>query len=98
MATNRTIRRLQVVGPEEIAKIYQIEARELGARLRMARTLRGWTLSEAAERCDLDLKHLQKIEAGRINVTLRSLVRIASGFSVTVATLFSSGFAARPPP
>jgi transcriptional regulator with XRE-family HTH domain len=52
------------------------------------REKRGWTLERAAEAMDLDLKHLQKIEAGKLNVTLVTLVRIAEGLSVPLATLF----------
>jgi transcriptional regulator with XRE-family HTH domain len=37
---------------------------------------------------DLDLKHLQKIEAGQLNVTLVTLVRIAAGLEVPMNELF----------
>jgi len=37
---------------------------------------------------DLDLKHLQKIEAGTLNVTLVTLVRIAVGFGERIGALF----------
>jgi len=33
--------------------------------IRALRTDNAWTLEEMAERCDLDLKHLQKIESGQ---------------------------------
>jgi hypothetical protein len=36
----------------------------------------------------MDLKHLQKVEAGSIDVTLVTLVRIASGFRETIQALF----------
>ncbi len=67
---------------------YLAETRALGARVRELREKRGWTLERAAEAMDLDLKHLQKVEAGKLNVTLVTLVRIAEGFSVPLATLF----------
>jgi transcriptional regulator with XRE-family HTH domain len=65
------------------------EARALGVRVRQLRHAQDMTLEQAAERMDLDLKHLQKIEAGLLNVTLVTLVRIAVGLRVPVATLFS---------
>jgi transcriptional regulator with XRE-family HTH domain len=37
---------------------------------------------------DLDLKHLQKVEAGQLNVTLVTLVRIADGLEVPMSDLF----------
>jgi transcriptional regulator with XRE-family HTH domain len=44
----------------------------------------------AAEEMNLDLKHLQKIEAGLINVTMVTLVRIAQGFEESMASLFAT--------
>jgi len=37
----------------------------------------------------MDLKHLQKIESGQINLTLVTLVRIAEGLGEPVRVLFS---------
>lgn len=64
------------------------EVRRLGLRIRALRQEREWTLERAAEAMNLDLKHLQKIEAGQINITLVSLVRIAEGLEVPVNELF----------
>lgn len=72
---------------------YRTEAAKLGLRLRTLREAAGWTLEKAAERCDLDLKHLQKIESGQLNVTLVTLVRLAVGLRVPIATLFGTGTA-----
>jgi transcriptional regulator with XRE-family HTH domain len=67
---------------------YRREAKTLGARLRSLRQSNGWTLEQTAERCDLDQKHLQKIESGQLNVTLVTLVRLSVGFQQPIATLF----------
>jgi transcriptional regulator with XRE-family HTH domain len=67
---------------------YIREAKALGLRLRRLREAEGWTLEHTAERCDLDLKHLQKIESGQLNVTLVTLVRLSGGFRQPIATLF----------
>jgi transcriptional regulator with XRE-family HTH domain len=64
------------------------EVRALGRRIRALRLARKWTLEQAAEASDVDLKHWQKIEAGRVNVTLVTLVRIADGLGEPVASLF----------
>jgi transcriptional regulator with XRE-family HTH domain len=53
----------------------------------------GLTLEQTAERGDLDLKHLQKYEAGHINVTL---VRVAKGLKVDLADLFTAPSSASP--
>ena len=68
---------------------YLREAKALGLRLRRLREEHGWTLEQAAEACDLDLKHLQKIESGQLNVTLVTLVRLAVGFREPMLTLFT---------
>ena len=69
---------------------FKKEARVLGARVRALREERDWTLERAAERMDIDWKHLQKIESGALNVTLSTLVRIASGFRCPVSALFTT--------
>lgn len=61
------------------SKRYKTALKQLGLRVRQLRLARHWTLDKAAERMDLDLKHLQKIEAGTVNVTLVTLLRIAEG-------------------
>jgi transcriptional regulator with XRE-family HTH domain len=69
---------------------YLKEARALGARVRQLREAAGLTLEAAAERADLDWKHLQKVEAGTgaVNLTLVTLVRIAAGLRVELSDLF----------
>ncbi len=61
----------------------------LGKKVRQLRQEREWTLEETADRANLDWKHLQKVEAGLLNVTLVTLDRLAFAFKVTVAELFS---------
>jgi len=67
---------------------FAAEASALGKRVRKLRESRDWTLERAAEAMNLDLKHLQKIEAGKLNVTLVTLVRIAEGLGEPIASLF----------
>lgn len=80
-----------MVRPSQVAREsrrFASEVRRLGLRIRALRQEREWTLERAAEAMNLDLKHLQKIEAGQINITLVSLVRIAEGLEVPVNELF----------
>lgn len=53
--------------------------KSLGLAARALRQSKGLTLEQAAARMDLDFKHLQKIEAGRLNLTFATLVKIAEG-------------------
>jgi DNA-binding XRE family transcriptional regulator len=70
------------------SKRFHAEARALGLRIRRLRGDAGLTIEGAAEQIDLDPTHLAKIEGGSINVTLATIVRIATGLGVPIATLF----------
>ena len=49
----------------------------VGRRIAEQRRERGWTQETLAERLDVSLKYVQRIEAGRENLTLRSLIQLA---------------------
>ncbi len=70
-------------------KAFAREARAVGLRVRTIRQERGWTLEQASERMQLELRHLQKIEAGEINVTLATFMRIAEGLREPLPLLFN---------
>lgn len=67
---------------------YKREQRVFGAKVRAMRHAAEWTLEEAADRCDLDWKHLQKVEAGSLNFTFVTLVRLAVGFEKPLHAFF----------
>ena len=69
---------------------YISAAKLLGGRIRELRKARGWTLYEASDAMDIDLKHFQRLETGSLNVTLVTLVRVAEGLGVEMSALFSS--------
>lgn len=50
----------------------------LGRRVRAARVEAGLTQEEAASRSKIDYKRWQRIESGDVNMTVRTLVRVAS--------------------
>jgi transcriptional regulator with XRE-family HTH domain len=75
---------------------FRKEQRALGARVRSLRHAADWTLEETGERCDIDWKHLQKIEAGTLNVTLVTLVRLAVGFRQPLYAFFAPNETAKP--
>ena len=58
----------------------------VGRRVAEIRHALGWTQQEAAERLRMPLKNLQRIEAG-MNLTLRTLVRVAVGLGVRTRML-----------
>ena len=72
-------------------------AERLGRALRRVRLTAGWTLEVAAERFGLDLKHLQKIEAGGQNVTLATLERIGAGLGFDLGSVLDAVVLGRAP-
>jgi ribosome-binding protein aMBF1 (putative translation factor) len=85
---SRGDRQVRRSGVHKGSRRYIREVKALGLRVRGLRNERGWTLEQAAERCDLDFKHLQKVESGQVNVTLVTLVRLAVGLKVSLGALF----------
>jgi transcriptional regulator with XRE-family HTH domain len=61
---------------------------DVGRRFAEIRLRRGWTQKEFAENIGISLKYLQKVESGKANLSLASLARLATRYSVPVAELF----------
>jgi transcriptional regulator with XRE-family HTH domain len=59
----------------------------VGANLRRFREERDLTQEQLAHAAGLATRHLQKIEAGRVNVTLRTLGRLGSSLGVEASVL-----------
>jgi len=59
----------------------------VGINLRALRQSAGLTLRKAAELAEIHWRHLQKIEAGEINITLYTLVRLACALHADAAAL-----------
>jgi transcriptional regulator with XRE-family HTH domain len=47
----------------------------------------GWSQEHAAEEAGINPRHLQKVEAGSVNVTLHTLARLSVAFGVDVRRL-----------
>lgn len=62
--------------------------KNLGLRVRQLREAAGLTLEGASSNAELDLAHWQKIEAGKVNVTLGTMLRVAGALHAEVADLF----------
>ena len=70
------------------SRTFARRAKALGLRMRALREAKDWTLEQAADAMEMDLTHVQKIEAGSLNPTLVTLWRIADGLGVGVEALF----------
>jgi transcriptional regulator with XRE-family HTH domain len=60
---------------------------EVGARVRNARTLRGWTLDQLAERSGVSRRMVVNVEAGTSNASIATLLRLATALHVSLADL-----------
>ena len=62
--------------------------RSVGRRVAAARRAGGWTQEQVAERAGFSIKYLQRIEGGRENLTIKSLVELAALLEIEVAAFF----------
>lgn len=63
---------------------------DMGRRVAELRASRGISQEAFAERAGVDVKDLQKIEGGKLNVTVRTLVTLASALELRgVGELFA---------
>ena len=62
-----------------LAKEIAAELSRFGANVRRERTARSITQEKLAERADLNIRTLQKIEAGELNVLITTAARIQRG-------------------
>jgi transcriptional regulator with XRE-family HTH domain len=69
--------------------VFATARRALAANATRLREQAGWTQQQAAESMGIDVKHLQKLEYGDLNPSLRTLVRVATAFGVTVGRLLA---------
>jgi putative transcriptional regulator len=59
----------------------------LGRRIVELRTNKGWSQSDLARATGKDRQAIEKLENGKVNPTLFSLLEIANALEVSVATL-----------
>lgn len=78
----------EVRAPEDLAPLIKRELRRLGLRLRALRQERGLTQEQAAEAMGIHPKSLPRIEGGRANLTVATLVAAAAAFKVSLCELF----------
>lgn len=62
---------------------------QIAANLKKIRLLRGMTQEQVAQSAEVAVRHLQKIEAAEINVTIDTLNRLATALDIEVASLMS---------
>jgi transcriptional regulator with XRE-family HTH domain len=62
----------------------------VGRRVRAARTDRGWTLDQLAERSGVSRRMIVNVEAGTSNASIATLLRLATALHVSLADLVTN--------
>ena len=63
---------------------YQEELRYISTRIKELRKERMLTVQELAYRCDMERSNLSRIEAGRTNLTIRTMCIICNALNVNL--------------
>ncbi|WP_224368463.1 helix-turn-helix domain-containing protein [Hyalangium versicolor] len=75
--------------PANLAPIIKKERKRLGLRLRGLRTARGLTQEQAAEMIGIHPKYMPRVEAGRANLTVDTLIAASVAYEVALSDLFT---------
>jgi len=73
-----------------VSEAHYRRAQKLLARnIRRLREAIGFTQEDAAHASGIAVRHYQKLEAGDLNVTLRTLTKVAKGLRCELSDLFA---------
>lgn len=61
--------------------------KELGRRIVTLREQKGWSQSDLARACHKDRQAIEKLENGKVNPTLYTLLEVANALEVTLSEL-----------
>jgi transcriptional regulator with XRE-family HTH domain len=64
--------------------------RKIGQRIIQLREKKGWTQAELARACKKDRQAIEKLENGRVNPTLYSMIEVAKALGVQLDTLVNT--------
>lgn len=63
---------------------------DVGRRVGEIRRARGWTQQDLADSLEVTLRHVQAVEGGAQNLSLKALVRVANALGVPLAALLEA--------
>lgn len=65
----------------------EVDYKEIGKRIKIARIKKGITQESVAEEIDITASHMSNVETGKTKVSLPTLINIANALSVNIDTL-----------
>ncbi len=65
--------------------------KKIGQRIVEFREKKGWSQSDLARACNKDRQAIEKLENGKVNPTLYTLLEIANALEVTLSKLVDLG-------
>ena len=69
-------------------KIYLEFQKKFGENLKKLREKKKLSLREVAYNCELDDSNISKIEHGKSNITLKTVIELSKGLEVSLKSLF----------
>jgi len=86
--------KLLFINPEQISEnqlrnIESSKLRKIANRIKELRKISALTQEQLAEKANIDYKFFQKIETGKRNITVNTLIRICDGLNVTLKDFFN---------
>jgi transcriptional regulator with XRE-family HTH domain len=67
---------------------YERTRKALARKIRERRRALGLTQESLAERGEFDVRHVQKLEAAQLNVSLQTMCRLAAALKLSLSELF----------
>lgn len=66
---------------------YKTEIENIARRIKEIRKNKGLTVQEVAYRCDIERSNLSRIEAGRTNLTVKTICLICNALNVKISDI-----------
>lgn len=65
--------------------------KKIGERIVELRTQKGWSQSDLARACNKDRQAIEKLENGKVNPTLYTLLEVANALEIALSKLVDFG-------
>ncbi len=70
-------------------KAYSKQIEQFGSKIKRLRERRGMTQQDLSDKCEIDIRTIQRIEKGKNGVTLQVLLSLAESLDLTASQLLS---------